>query len=405
MGILKYFLVAALIVFPLGAVVRIQVAPSVYVYPLDIVLFGVACVSLYGYVLHYKKLLAIPYTKPLLIFLAIALLSLVINLYQFSFAQIIIGSLYLGRFVVYTNLLFVFYFLKKNFIKKYFIGIFLSGLIVVIIGFIQYFFYPNLRNLYYLGWDEHLYRMFSTFLDPNFVGCAFSIILLLGLYILQTSKKTKIKTPLLVLSILVAILAIFLTYSRSAYITTAVSLFIYFLFSKQKKLIIAGFIIFCLGIILLPKSYSGEGVKLLRTKSISDRVVADLHGIAIFTQNIPFGVGFDTYRYAQEKNGFLDQKTWQDVHSGAGVPNSYIFILATTGILGFIAYVYFWFSILRSIYRSNDKKNVYAQSFIFAVVGGVLVDALFENVLFYPSLMVLVFLLIGWYFSSFTRGS
>jgi hypothetical protein len=401
MGILKYFLIAVLIVFPFGAVVRIQVAPSAYVYPLDIMLFGLACVSLYEYVLNYRKILLVPYTKALLIFLVIAFLSLLLNLFQFSFAQIIIGSLYLGRFIVYANLLFVFYFLKKSFINKYFIGIFLSGLVIVSIGFTQYFFYPNLRNLYYLGWDEHLYRMFSTFLDPNFVGCAFAIILLMGLYLLQTSKRTKIKTPLLVLSVLATIGAIFLTYSRSAYIMTAVSLFIYFLFSKQKKLILVGIVIFCLGLIFVPKNLSGEGVKLLRTKSISGRFLADQHGLEIFERNIPLGVGFDMYRYSQEKNSFLDKTKWQDIHSGAGVPNSYIFILATTGVLGFIAYMYFWFYVVKSIYLDQTKKNMYARSFMLAIIGGILVDALFENVLFYPSLMILTFILISWYFRIF----
>ena len=58
----------------------------------------------------------------------------------------------------------------KSLVKKLiiFIGIFIVGL-----GFIQFLFYQSLRNLFYLGWDEHLYRMFSIFLDPNFAGAFF----------------------------------------------------------------------------------------------------------------------------------------------------------------------------------------------------------------------------------------
>ena len=44
-----------------------------------------------------------------------------------------------------------------------------SGLVIVGLGFVQYFFYLGLRNLYYLGWDEHLSFIFQL-LDPNFAG-------------------------------------------------------------------------------------------------------------------------------------------------------------------------------------------------------------------------------------------
>ena len=64
----------------------------------------------------------------------------------------------------------------------------ISGSLIVLLGFIQLMFYPALRNLYYLGWDEHLYRMFSTFLDPNFAGAFF---VLFTLFVIDMSLRYK----------------------------------------------------------------------------------------------------------------------------------------------------------------------------------------------------------------------
>ena len=108
--------------------------------------------------------------KYFLFFYIICFISLVFNLKNFSLNQILIGSLYLFRFISYSSI----YFLVKIIFKKNsrFVEIILLawGLIFIFLGFLQYFLYPNLRNLYYLGWDDHLYRLFSTFLDPNFAG-------------------------------------------------------------------------------------------------------------------------------------------------------------------------------------------------------------------------------------------
>ena len=105
-----------------------------------------------------------------------------------------------------------------------------SGAIFIVFGYIQYLFYSNLRNLYYLGWDDHLYRLFSTFLDPNFAGIFLVLILLLTVQYFFLERKTKIKIVIAMFSVL-ALIALYLTYSRSAFISMVLGVSIF----KQKN--------------------------------------------------------------------------------------------------------------------------------------------------------------------------
>src|SRR3989344_4212784 len=90
--------------------------------------------------------------------------------------------------------------------------------------------------LYYLGWDEHLYRLFSTFLDPNFAGAFFVLYFLFALNILIDSlkKQTKFFSLFIGLMSFLALIAIFLTYSRSALLMLITGSFI-FLFLNARR--------------------------------------------------------------------------------------------------------------------------------------------------------------------------
>ena len=92
-------------------------------------------------------------------------------------------------------------------------------------------------------------------------------------------------------------------------------------------------------------------------------------------------MGFNAYRYAQNKYANLTDAKWQTTHSGAGTDNSFLFVLATTGILGFLAYVY----LLSNIFilgKSKLRKNLFS-AVLIASLTGLLVNSLFINSLFY----------------------
>ncbi len=315
MDLLKKLLYFALIAFPLGAVIRIKIVESVYIYPLDAAVGFIFLNILFIAIKSKKNIFKIPNFKALLYFAFFAFIGLLINPFHLPFMELLISFLYLGRFLIYSSLLSVFVFFPLKFSSKYLFLLSLSGFVFVVLGLLQYLYYPDLRNLYYLGWDEHLYRLFSTVLDPNFAGSilVLDLLLLLGLYQSKNNRAEWFK-KLYLAGIFVALLSIFLTYSRSTFVMLLSSGIIYLFITRQKNKIIILLLIIITGIIILPKSFKSEGVDLLRTASITSRTQSYVNALNIYKISPFLGTGFDSYRYVQQKIGILDQKNSQSTH-------------------------------------------------------------------------------------------
>lgn len=380
---LKLGFIILILIFPLGVLSRIQLSDSIAISLNDIAIFLIVLFFAIRKIKEKKFFFfKYPLFKPIFIFMAIAVLSLLINIKNLSFLESITSSLYLLRWILYAGLYFLVIDFDTKFRQKVSIFLVISGAIAVIGGYFQYFLYPELRNLIYLGWDEHLYRMFSSFLDPNFAGAFFVLYFIFALSVfIEQSRYIKL---LLGLILTLTLGAIFLTYSRSALIMLVVSFAVFLFLIKQKKLIFIFISLSLLITFLLPKSFKTEGTNFLRTASAKARIDSSENALSIIRDNIFFGVGFNAYRYAQYRYGFLNDKKEIENHSGAGTDNSYLFILATTGIVGFAAYLY----LLRRLFKIKDK-------ILIASMAGLLVNALFINSLFYTFIMEWIWILAG----------
>lgn len=391
MGLLKKLLISLLIVFPLGVLIRIQVVPDAYVYPLDCLLLVTFLYTIYLGISKPQKLGVLD--KSIVIFLGFCLLSLILNIWWLGFSHFVIASLYLIRLAMFISLVYAFRFTEISFRKKYVYWLFIAGLITVLLGFIQYVYYPNLRNLYYLGWDDHWYRMFSTFLDPNFAGAIFVLQSILTLFLLLEEKRHKLKIFFLC-TLILSLIAVFLSYSRTAYMMMMFSVpIVLILLGKFKYLLLLlSFVV--VGFLLIPKNLHSEGVDLLRTASIFSRVQSYQEGLRVFSSSPLYGVGFNTYRYAKERQGISSTSQFPD-HAAAGVSNSFIFILATTGIVGLLLFL----NIFRIIFQASAKElNGKRRALAFLVCTStiaVLVGSLFENIIFYESIMFWYFAVLG----------
>lgn len=385
--IVKVFFVFLLALFPLGELGRLQLVNDVAVHLNDILLIFVLGAWIIFSKTKIKQITKSKLFKPLLLFSVIALLSLIVKSYMYKPAEIIVAFLYLVRWLGYAMLFFVVGGFDVGFkeVIKYFMVV--VGGIIVGLGYLQYFFYPNLRNLYYAGWDEHLYRMFSTFLDPNFAGAFFVMYLLflLGLFWVAYKEKKYGSVQLYGGLLVLTFCAILLTFSRSAFLMLIVSMTVFLIHIKKTKFLFGFAIISFIFLGLVSRSLQSEGTNLFRTASNQARVESAQNAITIFLDNPVFGVGFNAYRYAQEKKGFLIETTKEN-HAGAGTDNSFLFVLATTGIVGFGAYLYFWYVIL---------KKIHMNEVIFATVIGLLVNAMFINSLFYPPIMAFLWIELG----------
>lgn len=393
--IIHLFFLTLFLGFILGGLGRIPMGQgSIAISILDI---GVLLTTLSGFIyyLYIKKPLIFPFIKPLGCFILIASVSLVINLYRFSFEQIFISSLYLIRWIVYVGIFYLFVNFSISLKKKILPAMVLLGGIMILLGYIQYFFYSSLGNLFYLGWDDHMYRMFSTFLDPNFCGVFFSLFTIFLMYFYFKAKLSKTKRILLLSLISLSLGAIYITYSRTALVSFLISSSLLLVLLGKKKLIGGIFTLTLLVIFIISKDFYIENKNLFRSFSTKERVTSYVHAVTIIKDNFLLGVGFNTYRYVQIEYGFRSAIGAGTSHADAGTDNSLLLIFATTGVLGVIAYLYFYITILRSAINVYAKEKKKFSIVVIASLVCLFSSSFFINSLLYPPLMLWMWSLIG----------
>jgi len=382
MGLLKIIFLINILFFAAGELLRISIfGVELKIMDISVMIFSTLWLI---YALVNKKINKAIYL-PSVGFICAGFISLVLSVWVFNFDQIMKGSLYLIRWVSYLSVLTFIFNTENDFkkiIKKLFV--FLGGFIVTI-GYVQFFFYQSLKNLFYLGWDEHLYRMFSVFLDPNFAGVFFVLYFLFLLDQIFDNFKNRIMLIIYSGLSIFTLFAVLLTYSRSALLMLTFGICFY-LFLKKKKILIL-FIVVSLAILtfILPRAYKTEGTNFFRTVSSEARLISYRQSVEIIKDNPVFGVGFNNYRFAKERHGFSHPRDYKS-HSDASSDNSLLFIFATTGIVGLIAYIYMWHRIF-----ILSRKSELILSSIFALF----LSSLFINSLFYVFFIYWLFLIIG----------
>ena len=276
------------------------------------------------------------------LFSAVAFFSLLFSPLSLSFFERLVSAAYLVRFLAYFGIYVTMKYLTKENPEERerhirYLGY--AGILLALVGWLQYILYPDLRNLYYLGWDPHYKRIFSTFLDPNFLGLILTLTILI---FLSDTKLLPLKRTLILIFLGVTLA---FTYSRSSFLALLSALLFFSLSKKNMHIIGIGALLLLLSIILLPRP-GGEGVKLERVFSITERLESWKQGIIIFARHPVLGVGFNTLRFAKREYGGLSED-WASNHAGAGIENSFIFLGATTGIVGLFSYLFLFTHLFR----------------------------------------------------------
>lgn len=320
--------------------------------------------------------------KPVLVMVAVMGVSLAVNSQLLQGKEILSSGMYLIRWVVYAGLYFTMRDLPPS-LKLwraeggYTKWLILAGTAVAVLGILQYFFYPDLRSLTAQEWDPHYYRIVSTFLDPGFTGAilAMALVLITGEW--GTWRKWGIWGKVIWG---VNYAAFVLTYSRASYLMFLIAIWVW---GWQKKIwrVPAFLSALLLATMLILPRPGGEGVKLEREASIWARINNWENSLKIIRDHPIFGVGFNAYRFAQRDYGFVSQTDWQKTHSGAGADSSLLFIWATTGTVGLLAYLWL---LKRMAVRASPVTG--------AILVGLLVHSFFSNTLFYPWIMEIMWL-------------
>lgn len=324
--------------------------------------------------------------KYLLLFLGALVFSNLINFSRYSLGENITGNLYLLRFIVYSLLLGVDFSALKGFrgvtTDKIVNAI---GLIIAFTGIIQYVFIPDFGEIKYQGWDEHFHRLAFPFMDTSFTG---AILLVLAIYLI-CSQGRKLFTKLNLTIMIVEFLAIFLTFSRSAWVIGTIIVMFFFISSKvriKKMFWVVGGICVVTSIsalFIFSKSFGSYGNDIWRTETINSRWQSVKDGVETWKENPIFGVGFNNYKSYQLtkiSNNLLRQK-FEESHGLSSVENSFIFLLSTGGLFTFVIFL-IW---LKNIY---DKINLKCYRYIFV---SILIGSLFNNLFFYPHILLIIF--------------
>lgn len=323
--------------------------------------------------------------KALVLWVSMAILSLVINRGRFGLNEIGVSSLYLIRWMIYSLLVIAVSYSKFK-SSLWLIGLYLTGVAIGLVGLFQFFLYPDLRNLWYLGWDPHYYRLFSTLFDPNFAGIILVLTLFLGFYL------AKLNNWWFWLSQSGLLLAIYLTYSRASFLALIIGLITYFISNKMSKLTwqiyIIGIVFF---IMVLPKP-TGEGGQLFRTASAIARVGNYQRGLELFTKSPIFGWGFNTLRFVSQNQGWT-KTDGVPSHAAAGLDNSFLFVSVTTGVVGLASYLWLFIELLKlGLIKNIDQKY---KSLYLSSLSAITMHSFFNNTLFYPMVMIWLWILVG----------
>jgi len=285
--------------------------------------------------------------------------------------------------IIATSLPSIFSSMKKGFVYLY------GSLLVA--GFVQLFFLPSLAGFVDNGWDPHVDRMVSTWLDPNFLGIFFVVFLPIFLYWMPH----KVSAITRIFWLFFAVVAIGLTESRSSYLALLVAGLccgIIWVFSSKisgnwKKAIVPGGV-------LLVIIFSGS-ITLLRERAYQvffhDPTIAlraeSYRSVWRFlvSPNMLFGVGYNAYQFAAANENLVSSFS---VHSRAGSDNSIFTILVTTGMVG--ALLFFTPMLLGVVFHIRRwlfMRSYNSLFFVWATIA-LLVHAQFVNSLLYPHVLI-----------------
>ena len=323
-----------------------------------------------------------------IIFVSCALLSLTLALNSFTISEVASGALFLLRFIFYFAIAIVtLNIVQKKEIERWLKVILALGATFSIFGLLQLLVLPDLRFLSNFGWDPHLNRLVSSLIDPNFTGGLIVLFTVVSLSLYVFKKNTFY----LILSLLF-IIPLILTFSRSSYLALMTAIVAIGII-KSPRLLLALLVVFLFLITAVPKSRERVISAFTLDETARSRIESWHLAYSFFSDNYLFGVGFNTFRFAQIKSGSFSVDNPEGGHSGSGADSSILLVAATTGIIGLLSFSLFLAAIFKGALTGVGKN--YLKLISFASITSLIVHSQFVNSLFFPQIMVVFWFLLG----------
>jgi hypothetical protein len=379
----------------LGQLQRLQIAPSLAFHLHDLFILQALVVGYVASAEYRSSVREFLFQRTVLEKLFLGLVALGWGVGMLFGHSLMRPLLYTSRLLIYFLFGHLLFFLvQKKLLKPINVSFafLVFAILVAVFGLLQYVFLPDTRFLFFLGWDDHYYRLISTLLDPGFTG----LILVMSIWLLQRFAKQlrpahrQFVVPTLTILFLVTLL---LTYSRASYLAFAFTTGIFIVFQvlrrKMKVALLWSLIIllFIAAIPFLPRP-GGEGVKLERTVSTTAR----LGTAQKYLQSI------NGYEWVIGKGLFVSQKTLIDqdgfeLPDHAQVADSWpIFILSGTGIIGLFLFLLLLVQKANLLYPNNKE--------LLLMGIAVLVHGVFNASVIYPFVILFI---VGSFVGTFTQ--
>lgn len=324
-----------------------------------------------------------------------ASISLLRSFLVYSYEDPFFQFFYLFRWICYlVSSLAVVHYIKWNYLNYLWLLrlVMLSGAFIAFAGFIQLVLLPDFTVLdSSYGWDPHNNRLASTFFDPNFAGAYLVITLSVYLGLVYLGIFSPLKQRLyFALYFILPLVGLFLTFSRSAWGMFAVVIFIFGILKYRALLLI--FVLLCFGVYFaVPRVQTRLSGITDPADSAHFRLESWGNALKVFEESPVFGVGYNSYRYAQIEQGLFSVGETGG-NSGAGADASGLLVLATTGVVGFVLFsLGYLATIWAALKRLKDGGVI-----VLSVLIGLFLESVFINSVFYPQILFLwVFLALS----------
>ena len=326
-------------------------------------------------------------------FIFLAGASLLFGPFDLSKRELLESGFYLVRFAAYTSLLWIIpvLFSNQEGREKLRRWLYWTGFAVMTLGFFQLSIIPDIGFFSRFGWDPHVGRLVSTFLDPNYLGGFFA--LFLALVVAPTVQESK-KLPWFLIGLI--LLATILTFSRSGYLAVGLVALIFGLRFSWKVVLISLICIIPLAL-TVPRVRERVAGGFSIDKTAQDRITSWQNALLIGDQYWVAGVGYNTYERAQEVFGILVPGSTS--RANAGSDSSLLNVLATTGVVGTALFLAAIGLCLRDCYRLvRSKPKSVGASMAFALLlatPALFIHAFFVNAFFYPFILVILATMMG----------
>jgi hypothetical protein len=297
------------------------------------------------------------------------LISFFVKFFDYSLFENLVSFLYLLRlFFYFLFFTYLYFYYQKKEKKDLVLGFLIFSFLTIVFSFVQFFLYPNLRNLAYLGWDVHQNRVFGVFFDTSVAASIYGLFFLFWLNYKNT-RYFWLLPPLFLL--------LYFTYSRFVIFSFFLTLFLFFLKKSSLRYFFITLVFLIFLLIFFPQK-SGVGVNLNRFFSIEARIKENILGIEMGLKDPLLGIGYNRIRFFRQKSNLLWQSDFNIYHGASSFQSTYVTLFVATGVVGVL---FFGKGLIKLIDGSKE---------FFYLIFFIAISSLADNLLLHPFLIFIL---------------